>query len=389
MRNKVLVSGIQASGRIHIGNYFGAMKQNIELSNSGDFESYIFIADYHSMTTLTNADERRKNSFDLACAYLACGLDATNTTLFKQSDVPEHTELSWILSTVTPMSMLNLAHSYKDKIAKHLVEINNGNQSYQQYLDKIKNLSDRDLENLFTNQSDESINEEASIYQIKVSEIRFLQFAFMNARAQNAGLFTYPVLMASDILMYQANLVPVGKDQAQHIEMTREMAGKFNRAYDTEFFIMPQAHIKKEVEIVPGIDGEKMSKSKGNVIPLFGTNEEIKKAVMGIVTDSARLEDKKNPDENTIFNIHKLFLNEEEVSTLQARYEQGGLSYKEAKENCAEAIISFIAPKREKYDYYQNHKDEVLAILEVGKQKAKKRAEETMSEVRKISGLTF
>jgi tryptophanyl-tRNA synthetase len=301
------------------------MKQNIELSNSGEYDSYIFIADYHSMTTLTDADERRKSSFDLACAYLACGLDTKATTLFKQSDVPEHTELSWVLSTVTPMPMLYLAHAYKDNEAKN-----------------------KDV---------------------------------------NVGLFTYPVLMASDILMYRANLVPVGKDQAQHVEMTREMAGKFNRAYNTEFFTMPQAFIKKEVEIVPGVDGAKMSKSKGNVIPIFGTDEEIKRAVMSIVTDSARPEDKKNPDENNIFNIHKLFLNDEEVLALRAKFEEGGYGYKEAKESCAEAIISFIAPKREKYDYYQSHRDKVFAILEEGKQKAKKRAEETMTEVRKIVGL--
>ncbi len=359
MNKKVLVSGIQASGRLHIGNYFGAMKQNIELSNSGDFESYIFIADYHSMTTLMDADERRKNSFDLACAYLACGLDTTTTTLFKQSDVPEHTELSWILSTVTPMPMLMLSHAFKDKISNDL---------FVSIVDDVE----RPKGNLTSEKADEILQH--------LVDIKF--------RAINSGLFTYPVLMASDILMYQANLVPVGKDQAQHVEMTREMAGKFNRAYSTDFFTMPQAYIKKEVEIVPGVDGVKMSKSKGNVIPLFGTDEEIKKAVMSIVTDSARPEDKKNADENTIFNIHKLFLNEEETKELKAKFEDGGYGYKEAKENCAGAIISFIAPKREKYDYYQNHRDEVFAILEQGKQKAKKRAEKTMTDVKKIVGLS-
>ena len=395
MNKKVIVSGIQASGRLHIGNYFGAMKQNIELSNTDEYDSYIFIADYHSMTTLTDADERRKNSFDLACAYLACGLDTASTTLFKQSDVPEHTELSWILSTVTPMSMLNLAHAFKDK-----------QKNFSLYCDGIKIAAGtfNDSEQLEFNlglhyftmlKGNHTISVKNHLNEIVISDVlnieearrKLTHVAFENT-FNNAGLFTYPVLMASDILIYQANLVPVGKDQAQHVEMTREMAGKFNRAYGTEFFTMPQAFIKKEVEIVPGIDGTKMSKSKGNVIPLFGTDEEIKKAVMSIVTDSARPEDKKKADENNIFNIHKLFLSEEEVLALRAKFEDGGYGYKEAKESCAEAIISFIAPKREKYDYYQNAPSEVFAILEEGKQKAKKRAEETMTEVKKIVGLS-
>lgn len=326
MSKKVLVSGIQSSGKLHIGNYFGAMKQNIDRGNSGEFDSYIFIADYHSMTSLTNKDERKKSTFDIACAYLACGLDTTKTVLFKQSSVQAHTELAWVLSTLTPMPMLMLAHAFKDKEAKN-----------------------------------------ADI---------------------NAGLFTYPVLMAADILIYQGEVVPVGKDQAQHVEMTREIAGKFNRAYDAEFFTMPQAYIKKEVEIIPGVDGEKMSKSKGNVIPLFGTNEEIKKAVMSIVTDSARPEDTKNPDENNIYNIHKLFLTEEENAKLRARYESAGLGYKEAKELLLESILTFITPKREKYDYYQNNPSEVEKVLEEGGERAREKAEKTMSEVRRLTGLS-
>jgi tryptophanyl-tRNA synthetase len=395
MNKKTIVSGIQASGRLHIGNYFGAMKQNIELSNSGEYNSYIFIADYHSMTTLTDAEERRKSSFDLACAYLACGLDTTTTTLFKQSDVPEHTELSWILSTVTPFPMLMLGHSFKDKTNPKfesldvsqaiILEILNEIQIEQN--GKIKKMSAEE----FTSNMLEAERRLSKLSDEELQIRKAMTSSVLNIakyQSVNAGLFTYPVLMASDILMYQANLVPVGKDQAQHLEMTREMAGKFNRAYNTEFFTMPQAHIKKEVEIVPGVDGAKMSKSKGNVIPLFGSDEEIKKAVMSIVTDSARPEDKKNAGENNIFNIHKLFLNDEEVLALRAKFEEGGYGYKEAKESCAEAIISFISPKREKYDYYQNHQSEVFAILEEGKQKAKKRAEETMSEVRKIVGLS-
>jgi tryptophanyl-tRNA synthetase len=322
---KVLVSGIQSSGRIHIGNYFGAMRQNIVLSQSDEFDAHIFIADYHSMTSLTDAEARRKSSFDLACAYLACGLDSSSVTFFRQSDVPSHTELAWILNTVTPMPMLELAHSFKDKQARGL--------------------------------------------------------------EANVGLFTYPVLMAADILMYNASVVPVGKDQIQHIEMTREIAGKFNRAYNTEAFTVPQEYVMTDVAIVPGTDGQKMSKSYGNVIPLFGTDEEIKRAVMGVVTDSSRPEDKKSPDSNNIYRIHKLFLNEEEDKALRARYEEGGLSYKEAKEALLASILTFIAPMREKYEYYQSNPAEVEAILEEGGKKARAKADEMMKRIRQVVGL--
>lgn len=325
MNKKVLVSGIQSSGKLHIGNYFGAIKQNIELGNSGEYESYVFIADYHSMTTLTDAKERLENTFDAACTYLACGLDPSKVALFKQSDIPSHAELSWILNTVTPMPMLMLAHSFKDSEAKN-----------------------KDI---------------------------------------NSGVFTYPVLMAADILMYNANVVPVGRDQEQHVEITRELAGKFNRAYGVDLFTMPQAYIEKEVATVPGIDGTKMSKSKNNHIPLFGTDEKIKKCVMSIVTDSARPEDKKNPDEQAVYQIHKLFLNEEEDRALRSRFEDGGYGYKEAKEKCAEAIIAYVSPMREKYEYYQSHKDEVYAILAEGKRRAHLRADEMMEKVRTITGL--
>lgn len=324
MSKKILVSGIQSSGKLHIGNYFGAIKQNVELGNSGDYESYVFIADYHSMTSLTDSKARLENTFDAACTYLACGLDTEKVTLFKQSDVPDHTELSWILSTLTPMPMLMLAHSFKDSEAKN-----------------------KDI---------------------------------------NAGLFTYPVLMAADILMYDADVVPVGRDQEQHVEIARELAGKYNRAY-VETFKMPQAYIKKDVATVPGVDGTKMSKSKGNTIPLFASDEEITKAVMSIVTDSARPEDKKNPDENNIYQIHKLFLTEEEDAALRARYTDGGLGYKEAKEICRDAIINFVAPMRVRYDYYQANPDEVWEILKNGGAKARARARVMMDKIRKDTGL--
>lgn len=328
---KVLVSGVQSSGKLHIGNYFGALKQNVDLANSGEFESYIFIADYHSMTTQKDAVQRRDDIIDAACVYLACGLDSSKVKLFKQSDIPSHTELAWILSTITPMPMLELAHAYKDKQGKeedkHLV---------------------------------------------------------------NAGLFTYPVLMAADILMYNADIVPVGKDQAQHIEIAREIAGKYNREYG-ETFKMPQAFIKSEVSLVSGIDGNKMSKSKNNHIPIFAGEAEIKKLVMSIVTDSARPEEEKNPDTNNVYNIHKLFLSSEEKEEIRNKYSGASYAspfgYAEAKKLCAESIISYFKDMRIKYEYYKDNIDEVKNILKNGAEIANIKAQSMMEKVRRDTGL--
>jgi tryptophanyl-tRNA synthetase len=325
MKKKILVSGVKSSGKQHIANYFGVIRQNIAIGNQDDVEAFIFLADYHSMTTLTNGEERRSNTFDTACVYLGCGLDPHKVSLFRQSDIPEHTELSWILSTVTPMPMLMLAHAFKDSEAKN-----------------------KDI---------------------------------------NAGLFTYPVLMAADILMYNAEVVVVGKDQEQHVEIARELAGKYNRAYSVEQFIMPKAYIVAEVATVPGIDGRKMSKSYDNHIPLFAAPDEIKKKVMSIVTDSARPEESKNPDENNIYQIHKLFLSPAEDAELRAKFQNGGYGYKEAKEALLAAILDFTAPMREKYEYYRAHPSEVEAILQKGAQKARIKARETMTAVKKQTGL--
>lgn len=322
---KVLVSGIQASGQLHIGNYFGAIRQNIDRANSGDYESYIFIADYHALTTCKDPVELRNSSFDIACAYLALGLDTNKATLFKQSAVPQVHELTWLFNTITTMPFLMRAHAFKDNEAKN--------------------------------------------------------------KEVNVGLFDYPVLMAADILIYGADIVPVGSDQKQHVEYARDIAEKFNRTWG-ETFKLPTDYIVKEVATVPGVDGEKMSKSKGNVIPLFGTDEEIKKKVMSIVSDSKAPEEKKNPDENNIYNIHKLFLSKEEDETLRARYENGGLSYREAKEMLVKSVCDFVAPHREKYEYYKAHKDEVYKILEEGGKRANQKAEEKMIEIRKQVGLT-
>ncbi len=325
VNKKVLVSGVQSSGIIHIGNYFGAIKQNIDLSNSGEFlQSFIFIADYHSMTSVFDSKQRQEYIIDAACVYLACGLDPSKTIFFKQSDVLEHTELSWILSTITPISMLELAHSYKDKIN--------------------------------------------------------------NSIPVNVGLFTYPVLMASDILIYDGEIVPVGKDQEQHLEMAREIAGKFNRLYG-DTFKMPQAYILPEVGIVPGIDGKKMSKSKNNYISIFGKDEEIKKSIMSIVTDSAMPQDKKDPDTNNIYNIHKLFIDKAQNEILRQKYLAGGLSYKDAKQMCFEDMIKYIDPMRSKYNYYKNNIEEVIKILNAGSLQAKEYAKIKVNIVKKATGL--
>ncbi len=321
---KVLLSGIQATGTLHFGNYFGAMKQNIELGNDEAFDSYVFIADYHALTTVKDKTALHKSALEIAAAYIACGLDTNKVTLFRQSSVPEIAELAIILNNVVTVPYLMRAHAFKDHEAKN--------------------------------------------------------------KEVNAGLFSYPVLMASDILMYGTDVVPVGQDQKQHIEYARDIAGFYNRAWNVEQFKLPQDLIIKDVAVVPGTDGEKMSKSKGNVISLFGTDEEVKKSVMGIVTDSASPDDKKNPDTNTIYNIHKLFLSQTEIVSLRSKFEQGGYGYKQAKDELLETIRSWRTGKKEIYDALIANPDKVQKILEEGGKKARTRAERTMQEVRKQIG---
>lgn len=322
---KILLSGIQATGKLHFGNYFGAMRQNISLGNSGDYEAYIFIADYHSLTTVKDKTALRQSALEIAAAYIACGLDTGKVTLFRQSAVPEHTELAMIFNNVVTMPYLMRAHAFKDHEAK---------------------------------------NQEV-----------------------NVGLFDYPVLMAADILMYQADVVPVGSDQKQHVEYARDIAGFYNRAWNVEQFKLPKEMILESVATIPGVDGAKMSKSKGNVISLFGTDEEVKKAVIGIVTDSARPEDTKHADENTIFNIHKHFLSDEEVSILRARFEQGGYGYKEAKEDLLATIMKWREGKKEKFDELMAHPEKIEKTLEDGGKRARAKAQETMKQVREQIGL--
>jgi tryptophanyl-tRNA synthetase len=321
----VLLSGIQASGRLHFGNYFAVVKPNIELANSGEFVPYVFIADYHALTTVKNAEDLKRATHEIVASYVACGLDLAKATLFKQSDVPEHTELCVIFNNVVTVPYLMRAHAFKDHEAKN--------------------------------------------------------------KEVNVGLFDYPVLMAADILMYQADIVPVGSDQKQHVEYARDIAGFYNRAWGVEQFKLPKEYIVEGVATVPGIDGQKMSKSKGNVIPLFGSDEEVKKAVMSIVTDSKAPEEKKDPDTNNIYNIHKLFLAGGEDAELRRKFSQGGYGYKEAKEALLATIMKWREGKKAKFDELMSNPDKIARILEDGGRKARARAKETMKEVRKQIGL--
>ncbi|MFA6522764.1 MAG: tryptophan--tRNA ligase [Candidatus Peribacteraceae bacterium] len=322
-----VLSGIQPSGQLHIGNYFGSIKPNLGYQGKAD-QSFFFIADLHALTTVQDGAALRKSREDIILDYLACGFDPDKSVLYYQSQIPEHTELMWILSVLTPMGLLERAVSYKEKVEKGITA--------------------------------------------------------------SAGLFTYPVLMAADILLYQANLVPVGKDQKQHLEMTRDIAVKFNNVFG-ETFTIPDPLIREEVAVVPGTDGQKMSKSYGNTIPLFGDDPSTgsgaaKKAIMGIVSDSKGANDPKDPDTSVIFQIHKLFLTPAEQKALAAEY-RNGLPYGDAKKKLLDAYLDFFAPMRKKREEYVKKPDLVRSIVEEGAAKAKEVAEETMEKVRKAVGL--
>lgn len=324
---KILLSGIKPSGRLHIGNYFGAMRQFLDLQN--EYESYIFIADYHAMTTLQDGKQMQKNILDLVIDYLAVGLDPKKVVLFKQSDVPQVTELAWMFNCITTVPYLMRAHAFKDAEAKN-------------------------------------------------AEI-------------NVGVFDYPILMAADILIQDADVVPVGQDQKQHVEYARDTAQKFNRIFgnNDEIFKLPEPLILKEVETVPGTDGRKMSKSYGNVIPLFASDEEIRKAVMSIPTDSKGVAEPKNPDESNLFAIHKLFLKGPKLEEIRARYTNGGLGYKEAKELLIADLTAFIKPIREKREVLARDLRYVKKVLKKGGIAANKRAEAKIKIVREKVGISI
>ncbi len=318
-----ILSGIQPSGALHLGNYFGMMRPAIELQEKGD--AFYFIADYHSMTSLFDADERRKNTLDVALDFLACGLDPKKSVFFKQSDVPEVTELSWLLSTVTPMGLLERAHSYKDKTAKGI--------------------------------------------------------------SPSHGLFAYPVLMAADILIYDSNIVPVGRDQKQHVEMTRDIAIKFNEQYG-QTFVIPEPQIRDEVAVVPGTDGQKMSKSYSNTIEIFGDEKIIRKKIMGITMDSRQpAEPKPDAEKNLAIQLLKLVAPENVGKEFEEKLRAGGLGYGDLKKVLFENYWNYFAGARKKRADLAANLDYVNKTLADGATKARGQAQAVLKRARKNSGL--
>lgn len=318
-----ILSGIQPSGKLHIGNYFGMMRPALELAQKG--EAFYFVADYHALTSISSPEELRANVLDVALDFLACGLDPNRTVFYRQSDVPQVAELTWILSNVAPVPMLENAHSYKDKIAQGL--------------------------------------------------------------KPSAGLFSYPVLMAADILIVQAERVPVGRDQQQHLEMTRDIAEKFNRQYG-EVLVVPEADIRPEVATLPGIDGRKMSKSYNNAIEIFGDEKATRKQVMSIVTDSQPVEaPKADLDKSIPLQLYRLVATTDKAKELEAKLAAGGYGYGEAKKELFAALMDYFAPFRKKREELVKHVDYVHDVLHQGAARANAVADETMTKVRKAVGL--
>ncbi|SIR15285.1 tryptophan--tRNA ligase [Pontibacter lucknowensis] len=319
------LTGIQSTGRPHLGNLLGAILPAIELSKASQEQALYFIADLHSLTTIREPQVLRHNTYSVAAAWLACGFDTDKHILYRQSDVPMVTELTWYLNCFAPFPMLANAHSFKDKSSR-------------------RGLSD-----------------------------------------VNAGLFTYPVLMAADILMYDANIVPVGKDQIQHLEITRDIASSFNHIYG-ETFVLPEAKTDETVMTVPGINGEKMSKSYGNIIDIFEADKPLRKTIMSIVTDSTALEDPKDPDEDTTFKLYSLLASPEEILQMRNNYLNGGYGYGHAKQALYELILRKFAKERELFNYYMNNLAEIDKKLLEGAEKAKAIATPVLERVRQKLG---
>ncbi|ASM37688.1 MAG: tryptophan--tRNA ligase [Campylobacter sputorum] len=317
-------TGLQPSGKLHLGNYFASIKPMIDRQNNSDDEMFIFIANYHAMTSVNEGNKLKTSTFEAACAFLSLGIDPQKCTFWLQSDVKDVLELYWIISQYTPMGLLERAHAYKDKISKGL--------------------------------------------------------------DSHHGLFSYPVLMAADILLYSANFVPVGKDQIQHVEIARDIAIKFNNAHG-EIFVIPEAKIDENVATVPGTDGAKMSKSYGNTIDIFADDKTLKKQISSIVTDSTPLEEAKDWKSCNVYNIIKLFLDENAQKDLQSRYEKGGEGYGHFKMYLNDMVLEYFKEAREKYEHFLTHPDEVNYHLSVGADKAKEVAIETMEKVRKCVGI--
>ena len=318
-----ILSGLQPSGRLHIGNYFGMMEAALKLQHEGD--AYYFIADYHSLTSIHNGKLLRDHVRNLAIDFLACGLDPTKCVFFRQSDVPEHTELSWILSTVTPMGLLERCHSYKDKVA--------------------------------------------------------------NGISASHGLFAYPVLMAADILIYDSDVVPVGRDQKQHVEVTRDIAIKMNEAFGEGLFKLPNPRIRDETAVVPGLDGQKMSKSYDNTIQLFEEPAALKKKIMGIKTDSTPVEAPKSTEDSSILALYKLVASAADYDSMIADFQRGGIGYGDFKKRLLVAVTDHFAPFRERRAEIVADPKYVDRVLAEGAEKARAVARKTLNRVRDAVGL--
>ena len=317
-----ILSGIQPTGVLHIGNYFGMMRPAIDLQAQG--EAFYFIANYHALTSVRDPTALRENCRRVAIDFLACGLDPERAALFLQSDVPQVTELAWILSTIAPMGLLERAHSYKDKLARGL---------------------------------------QASV-----------------------GLFAYPVLMAADILIYDSDVVPVGKDQKQHIEIARDLAGKINETFG-QVFKLPEPRIHAATETVPGVDGQKMSKSYGNTVDIFGDEKETRKRVMSIVTDSTPVDAPKDPGSSSIFQLYSLFADNAELADMRARFQKGGTGYGDFKKQLFEKLWEFFAPMRRRREEILSDPSYIDQVLSRGAQRANEVADQVMERVRQATGL--
>jgi len=317
-----ILSGIQPSGTLHLGNYFGMMLPALALQEEG--EAFYFIADLHALTTVRHAEKLRRFSHEVAVDFLACGLDPAKTAFFRQSDVPAVTELTWILSTLTPMGLLERCHSFKDKLAKGITP--------------------------------------------------------------SHGLFSYPVLMAADILVYDSDVVPVGRDQKQHLEVTRDLAVKFNETYG-EVFKLPEPRISEQTAVIPGLDGAKMSKSYGNIIELFLEEKALRKKVMGIKTDSTPVEESKNPEGSTILDLYRLVATPEEARSMEESFRSGGTGYGDYKKQLFVRLFEFFAPMRERRQELLANPSRVEEILNDGAERANQAAGVVMSRVRAAIGL--
>ena len=319
-----ILTGVQSTGTPHLGNLLGAIIPAIEMANAPGNESYLFIADMHSLTLIKDGEQLRKNTYSTAATWLAFGLDIEKTVFYRQSDIPQVTELWWYLSCFFPYQRLTLAHSFKDKAGR--------------------------LEDV------------------------------------NAGLFSYPMLMAADILLYDADIIPVGKDQAQHIEMTRDVASRFHATTGKEVFVLPEASHNKDTMYVPGTDGGKMSKSKGNIIDIFQTDKKLRKQIMGIQTDSTPMEEPMDTESCNVFNIYKILATPEQLTALSDDYKRDVFGYGHAKQALFELIRDTYSEQRERYEHYMANPKEVEEALAIGAEKARKVANETLTRVREVSG---